>query len=89
MTPTKELVLKDLGTNLRTKIFRNVDDFVAFSQIANITPKDTMAELMVIFVRVTASLAAHQFDISPQEFASVMLEQFANAKKFGEREGWG
>lgn len=76
-----ERILQDLNNNLRDKLLRNISDYVALCTSAELTPKSVMAELMVTLVQITASFAAHQFDISPAEFAATMGRQFEHARR--------
>lgn len=81
MTPAKELILKDLSRNLRTKINRDIHDFLDLCEVAELDDRDMAAELMTIFIYLTASMVADHSKASAQDLASVMVEQFYKAKK--------
>jgi hypothetical protein len=80
MNARDERILKDLAANLRDKILHNVSDYYELCHCAGLNDKAIAAEAMCFLIKLTASFAAHRFNISPADFSEAMGIQFQHAQ---------
>jgi hypothetical protein len=80
MNQTDERILKDLTANFRDKVLRNIADYVDLCARAGLDEKTVMSETMLFLIRLTASFAAHRFNITPGDFAEAVGIQFQHAQ---------
>jgi hypothetical protein len=76
-----ERIVKDLATNLREKIARNISDFSSLCESAEVNPRLMVAEVMTLLLQVTTAYAVIQYNISSTEFTEAVGRYFEHAQK--------
>jgi hypothetical protein len=76
MNARDERILKDLTDHLREKLARNVADFRALCESADLEARASSAEAMTMLMQLTAAYAVIHYNISAADFARVMGTQF-------------
>src|SRR4029077_20100146 len=76
-----ERILQDLKNNMREKMARNISDFSALCESADLDPRLICIEVMSQLIQLATAYAVVHFDIDTPDFLETVRRDFERTKR--------